>query len=164
MIDVYQTWCGLCHAMTSNFKKYRIELDDELLHFFAVSLWKNAALKALYAASILLQIHNKCTFLSFFTLHTILCKRIYEKTILRKPVYAICKHKGADQPAHPPSLISTFVVGYLDSIMSFNSFYIRNYKPVASFCGFTGRFESYLGSKTLKTGFLVMRLIILYVF
>ena len=26
-------------------------------------------------------------------------------------------NKGADQPAHPRSLISTFVVGYLDSII-----------------------------------------------
>ena len=30
-------------------------------------------------------------------------------------------NKGADQPAHPRSLISTFVVRYLDSIISLDS-------------------------------------------
>ena len=30
--------------------------------------------------------------------------------IVRKPVYAYANNKGADQPAHPRSLISTFVV------------------------------------------------------
>ena len=33
---------------------------------------------------------------------------------MRKPVFA---NKGADQPAHPRSLISTFVVRCLDSII-----------------------------------------------
>ena len=36
---------------------------------------------------------------------------------MRKPVYAMCEHKGADQPAHSRSLISTFVVRCLDSII-----------------------------------------------
>ena len=36
---------------------------------------------------------------------------------MRKPVYAICKQQGADHPAHPCSLISTFVVHFLDSII-----------------------------------------------
>ena len=36
-------------------------------------------------------------------------------------------NKGADQPAHPRSLISAFVV---DNI---SSFYIRNFKPLTSF-------------------------------
>ena len=31
------------------------------------------------------------------------------------------RNKGADQPAHPRSLISTFVVRYLDSIISLDS-------------------------------------------
>ena len=51
-------------------------------------------------------------------------------------------NKGADQPAHPRSLISTFVVRCLDSIIS--SFCIWYFKPLASFCGCTGQFESYL--------------------
>ena len=36
--------------------------------------------------------------------------------VIRKPVYA--NNKGADQPAHPRSLISAFVVCCLDSIIS----------------------------------------------
>ena len=47
-------------------------------------------------------------------------------------------NKGGDQPAHPCSLISAFIVCCLDSIN------IRNYKPLASLCGCAGRFESYL--------------------
>ena len=40
--------------------------------------------------------------------------------VLRKPVIALCKQKkkkGADQPAHPRSLISAFVVRSLDGII-----------------------------------------------
>ena len=51
-------------------------------------------------------------------------------------------NKGADQFAHPRSLISTFVVHCHVSVVS--SFYIRNFKPLATFCGCAGRFESYL--------------------
>ena len=34
---------------------------------------------------------------------------------MRKPVLPYPNNKGADQPAHPCSLISTFVVRHLDS-------------------------------------------------
>ena len=37
---------------------------------------------------------------------------------MRKPVLAYANNKGADQPAHPRSLISTFVVRCLGSIMA----------------------------------------------
>ena len=37
--------------------------------------------------------------------------------IMRKPVLPYANNKGADQPAHRRSLISTFVVHYLDSII-----------------------------------------------
>ena len=37
---------------------------------------------------------------------------------MRKPVYDICEQKGADQPADLRSLISTFIVRYLDGIIS----------------------------------------------
>ena len=47
--------------------------------------------------------------------------------------------KGADQPVHLHSLISTFVVRCLST----SSFYIQTFKPLASFCGCTGRFVSY---------------------
>jgi len=37
VIDVYQTWCGICTGMTSNFRKYRNDTGDQLLRFYAVS-------------------------------------------------------------------------------------------------------------------------------
>ena len=40
---------------------------------------------------------------------------------MRKCVYFICEHEGADQPAHSHSLISAFVVHCLDRIISLNS-------------------------------------------
>ena len=49
-------------------------------------------------------------------------------------------NKGADQPAHPRSLISAFVVRCLDSVMS--SFCNQNFKPHSSFCSWAGQFES----------------------
>ena len=52
-------------------------------------------------------------------------------------------NKGADQPAHLRSLISAFVVRCLESIIP-QVFYIQNFKPLPSFCGSAGRFESYL--------------------
>ena len=38
--------------------------------------------------------------------------------VIRKPVMPYANNKGVDQPAHPRSLISTFVVRSLDSIVS----------------------------------------------
>ena len=37
---------------------------------------------------------------------------------MRKPVLAYANNKDADQPVHPCSLISTFVVRCLDSMIS----------------------------------------------
>ena len=51
-------------------------------------------------------------------------------------------NKGADQPAHPRSLISAFVVR--------SSFCNQNFKPHASFCGCAGRFESDLVGNSLR--------------
>ena len=36
---------------------------------------------------------------------------------MRKPVLRYANNKGTDQPAHPRSMISTFVVRSLDSII-----------------------------------------------
>ena len=43
--------------------------------------------------------------------------------VMRKPVLPYANNNGADQPAHPHSLISTFVVCYLDSIISLVSIF-----------------------------------------
>ena len=55
--------------------------------------------------------------------------------------------KGADQPAHPRSLASVFVVRCLDSIIPLVSS-SEIFKPLPSFCGCAGRFESYLVENT----------------
>ena len=66
-------------------------------------------------------------------------------------------NKGADQPAHPRSLISTFVVRCLDSIISLVSISeISSLLLLASVAVQAGL--SLTWSKTPKTGFLVMRL------
>ena len=51
------------------------------------------------------------------------------------------KNKGADQTAHPSSLISAFVVRCLDSIISLDSIAEMS-RTLASFCGCAGRFVS----------------------
>ena len=76
---------------------------------------------------------------------------------MRKPVCAICEQKGADQTAHLRSLISTFVVRCLDSIIplvsisEISSLYLALEAEQASL--------SLPWSQTPKTGFLVARLI-----
>ena len=42
---------------------------------------------------------------------------------MRKPVLAYANNKGADQPAHPRSLISNFVVRSLDSVIHVTAMY-----------------------------------------
>ena len=53
---------------------------------------------------------------------------------------AYANNKGADQPAHPASLISTFVVHCLYSMRCI----LAISKVLASFCSRAGWFESYL--------------------
>ena len=67
----------------------------------------------------------------------------YVSHVMRKPVLCLCEQQGTDQPAHSQSLISTFIVCCLDSIIPLVSF-IRNFKTLTSFCGCAGRFVSYL--------------------
>ena len=66
-------------------------------------------------------------------------------------------NKGADQPAHPRSLISTFVVRYLDStapILAKSKISRRLLVSVAEQAGLNLPW-----SETPKTGFLMTRLI-----
>ena len=59
---------------------------------------------------------------------------------MRKPVLPYVSNKGADQPAHPCSLISTFVVCCLDSIISpvsiseISSLYLPSVAAQAGLC------------------------------
>ena len=66
-------------------------------------------------------------------------------------------NKAADQPAHLCSLISAFVVRYLDSIIPLVSIYEISSLYLASVAVQTGL--SVPWSQTSKTGFLVTRLI-----
>ena len=72
---------------------------------------------------------------------------------MRKPYV---NNKGADQPAHPRSLISAFVVRSLVSIIPLVSIYEISSLYLASVVAQAGL--SLPWSQTLKTGFLVMRL------
>ena len=46
---------------------------------------------------------------------------IHVSRTMRKCVMSYANNKGADQPAHPRSLISAFVIRCLDSIISLDS-------------------------------------------
>ena len=76
--------------------------------------------------------------------------------VMRKPVLLYANNKGADQPAHPRSLISAFVVHCRDSIIplisipEILSLYLASIAEQASL--------SLPWSQTLKTRFLVTRL------
>ena len=59
---------------------------------------------------------------------------------MRKCVMSYANNKGTDQPVHPRSLISAFVVHCLDSIISLDS--IAKISRLASYYGCTGRFVS----------------------
>ena len=81
----------------------------------------------------------------------------YFSHVMRKPVLPYANNKGADQPAHPRSLISAFVVRFLDSIIplvsisEISSLFLASVAVQASL--------SLPWSQTPKTGFLVTMLI-----
>ena len=77
---------------------------------------------------------------------------------MRKPVLPYANNKGADQPAHPRSLISTFVIRCLDSIISLVSISKISSLSLASEAEQASL--SLTWSQTPKTCFLVMRLIV----
>ena len=65
-------------------------------------------------------------------------------------------NKSADQPAHPRSLISAFVVRCLDSIIPLVSISESSSLYLASVAAQAGLYRNW--SQTPKTGFLVTRL------
>ena len=74
---------------------------------------------------------------------------------MRKPVLPYANNKGADQLAHPRSLISAFVVRFLDSIIPLISISKISRLCLASEAAQPGL--SLTWSETLKTGFLATR-------
>ena len=75
---------------------------------------------------------------------------------MRKPVLPYANNKGADQPAHPHSLICTFVVHCLDSVISILAKSKISRLLLVSVAEQAG--VSLIWSKTPKTGFLMRRL------
>ena len=75
--------------------------------------------------------------------------------VMRKPVLPYANNKGADQPAHPRSLINTFIVRCLDSIIPLVSIHKISSLYLASVPAQAGLSLSW--SQTPKTGFLVTR-------
>ena len=73
---------------------------------------------------------------------------------MRKPVLPYANNKGADQPAHPRSLISAFVVRYLDRVIPLLAIYEISRLWLISVSEQAGL--SLIWSQTPKTGFLVM--------
>ena len=74
---------------------------------------------------------------------------------MRKPVLPYANNKDADQPAHPRSLISAFVVRCLDSIIPLVSISKISSLYLASLAAQAGLCLTLL--HTPKTGFLVTR-------
>ena len=75
---------------------------------------------------------------------------------MRKPVMPYANNKGTDQPAHPRSPISAFVVRCLESIIPLVSI-----SEISSLCLASVAAQAGLNlpwSQTPKTGFLVTRL------
>ena len=64
---------------------------------------------------------------------------------------AYANNKDADQPAHPCSLISAFIVRCLDSLIPILA--ISGFKSLASFCSWTDRFEFCLVAKPRRQVF-----------
>ena len=67
-------------------------------------------------------------------------KFIHELGHEKMCLMSYANNKGADQTAHPRSLIRAFVVHCLNSIISPDS--IAEISRLASFCGCAGRFVS----------------------
>ena len=76
---------------------------------------------------------------------------------MREPVLPYENKKGADQPAHPRSLVSTFIFRCLDSILYLVSISEISKLLIASVAAQAGL--SLTWSQTPKTGFLVTRLL-----
>ena len=75
---------------------------------------------------------------------------------MRKRLMSYANNKGADQPAHPRSLISAFVVRCLDSVMALVSVTKISNLMLASLAEQAGL--SLTGRKLPKTRFLMKRL------
>ena len=68
--------------------------------------------------------------------------------VMRKPGFVLCEQQRRRSAWHPCSLISTFIVRSLDSIIPVVAmYYVLNFKNLDSLCSWAGWFESYLVAK-----------------
>ena len=96
-------------------------------------------------------------YLLTFLVHTKYCPYIGSH-VIRKPVFVICKQQRR-RSACAPAQSDQHLCYSLPRKCNTSFFYIRHFKPQASsLCDCAGRFESQW-SRTLKTGFLVTRLL-----
>ena len=72
--------------------------------------------------------------------------------VMRKPALSFANYNGADQPAHPRSLISAVGVRWLDSIILVLD-KSKIFKALASLCSLADLFESYLVAKPRRQVF-----------
>ena len=72
---------------------------------------------------------------------------------IRKPIFCICENKGKDQPRDNSEADQRHCFHNKENIISLSLFYIRNLKPLASFCGCTAPFMFDLVGNSIVTGF-----------
>ena len=63
--------------------------------------------------------------------------------VMKKPIYATCEQQRR-RLACASAQSDEHLCCSLPGLYNISSFYIRNSKPLASFCGCAGRFETYL--------------------
>ena len=95
-------------------------------------------------------------FLTMLRMNCALIKIFEMSHVMRKLVLAICEQQSTDQPAHPRSLISTFVVRYWDSIIPYFAKYKISRLYLVSIAEQASLSLTWL--ETLKTDFLMTRL------
>ena len=76
----------------------------------------------------------KLSYLCVLTQQSIWFFAAYMGQVMRKRLMSYANNKGPDQPAHPCSLISSFVVCCLDSMICIVTCYIQYLRILASFC------------------------------
>ena len=85
---------------------------------------------------------NKALFLRYW-FHKMCEKDNHLSHVMRKPIYATCEQQSC-WSACASAQSDQHLLCSLPRLYNISSFYIWNFKPLASFCGCAGWFESYL--------------------
>ena len=153
------SWLDGCHPSMQTFNLY--QFINYLINFYnwikMPRQWKEATVTCT------LKKGDKSNLNQFQAVYIKLKKVVHEvimnhfnshklNHVMRKPVHAICeqqRRRSACASAQSDQRLCCSLPRQYNN----SSFYIRNFKPLPSFCGCAGWFESYL-VKTPKTGFL----------